>query len=195
MQVNCPRCATRLDVPASGTFQCERCRRPFEVYLARRPVPAAVPAPGPAAMPTALESEARCAAHANNLASTVCERCGDFMCGLCTIPMEGRSYCARCFDLMNQRGSFAAAQKEFTHPRTALVLALVSLPALICRGVGLILAVVAIVLGVVALRQIAQRPELPGKGEAIAAIAIGAVSLLVSLGAIVFFIIAAGFTS
>lgn len=33
MEGTCPHCASRLDLPASGTYRCERCGAPFQVAL------------------------------------------------------------------------------------------------------------------------------------------------------------------
>jgi len=126
-----------------------------------------------------LATDARCAYHANNQAVATCERCGDFVCALCSTPSEGRCYCAACFDLLYQRGSLWMTQRSFTLPDTAsFTLAVLSLPGLCFYGLGVILAVVGVVLGVMALKQIAAQPDLPGRKQAIAAIAVGVCSLL-----------------
>src|SRR3712207_1972978 len=130
MQGSCPRCNATLGIDASGEYACSRCHRPFQVYVASVRPAAAPPLPEAA---TGLRTgpllpDARCAFHANNPAAGVCERCGDFMCGLCATPVEGRSYCPRCFDLLFQRGSLSFAQAGFSTPSTALTLAILSVP-------------------------------------------------------------------
>src|SRR5688500_6260874 len=99
MEGSCPKCQTRLELPASGVFRCERCGVRFEVALgpARPPTAASAATPVPDWVPTA-EMDAPCASHPGNRATAVCERCGDFMCRLCTTAVEGRAYCPKCFD-------------------------------------------------------------------------------------------------
>jgi hypothetical protein len=39
---------------------------------------------------------ARCSRHAEDDASAICARCGDFLCGKCAISMDGAAHCSRC---------------------------------------------------------------------------------------------------
>lgn len=177
----CPHCRARLELPRNGQFVCDHCRRAFHYYQA--PVRTAAAA---VAMPAPAVTDTPCALHPNNQAAGACERCGDFICALCATPTEGRTYCTRCFDLLYQRGSLQIAQRPFTLPGNALSLAVFSIPALCLYGLGLVIAIIAILIGVSALRQIAARPDLPGKGQAIAAIVISSLTLLASVVLVVF---------
>lgn len=206
MQGACPSCSTPLSLPQSGEYQCERCRRPFEVILsptggaALPPIAAPFPqspySPShglayPAALPNlhtlvvaeqvASSEDPHCALHPQNRAATTCERCGDFICGVCSTPAEGRTYCPRCFDLLAERGGFAWSKNDFVAPQTALALAWASIPTMFMACAGLIPAIIAIITALDVLKQIAERPELPGRKKAIAALSIASATIVLSI--------------
>jgi hypothetical protein len=136
----------------------------------------------------ATPEDPHCALHPQNRAATTCERCGDFICAVCNTPAEGRVYCPRCFDLLAERGAFQWSKEEFVAPRTALALAWVSVPTMFLGCAGLIPAVVSIITALDALKKMAERPDLPGRQKAIAAITISSASILLlflGIGAIV----------
>ena len=62
----------------------------------------------------------------------------------------------------------------------SLVLGVAALPTLFLFGLGLIAAIAAIVLGIVARREIARNPDQTGAGAALGGIVIGAVVLLLT---------------
>ena len=219
MEGICPQCQVRLDLPASGTYECERCRCRFEVAVGapRPPAPAgAAPgafptafapsgapgfpeAPGAPGFPTAgLEPpvggpmlQAPCAQHPGNPASGVCERCGDFMCRLCTTPVEGRAYCPKCFDLLYNRGALQFAQRQFTLPSVTFGLGIGGfVAALICMCVNLLisipLGIAGIVTGTKALREYRERPELPNRALTNWGIALSVLALVLSVAQIGF---------
>lgn len=177
----CPHCRARLELPRNGQYVCDHCRRAFHYYQA--PVHTAAAA---VAMPAPAVTDTPCALHPNNQAAGTCERCGDFICALCATPTEGRTYCTRCFDLLYQRGALQMAQRPFTLPGNALTLAVFSLPAMLLYGLGLVTAVIAMILGVSALRQISARPDLPGRARAISAIVIASLALMASVILVVY---------
>ena len=206
MEGKCPKCQVRLEFPASGVYQCERCQCRFEVALGA-PNPPAPPSPPPGSnwqgwgmqggmppapapmgaapasgdpawgagspMPTAEAATwgappmphagATCAGHPDNPASTVCERCGDFMCRLCTTQVEGRAYCPKCFDLLYSRGALGFAQRQFTAPGITLALGLAGLAVALCAPISIILGGIGILTGTRALKEYHDRPELPGR--------------------------------
>jgi hypothetical protein len=206
MTGQCPRCQVRLELPRAGRYRCERCRLQFDVHVSGAPPPAAqavrswqVGGPRLPWAPAALVPEpanalqGRCAAHPNNAATDVCERCGDFMCGVCRTAVEGRRYCPRCFDILFTRGSLLFTHRAFNLPAYSLTLGILSLVGCYC-SLGLFslpAGIIAIILGVNSLREIARRPDLPGRGRAIWGIVFGALGLLVSVGFVVAFIIMA----
>jgi hypothetical protein len=191
MQGNCPRCQTRLEFPNSGVYQCERCNARFEISLGAPAPPSAptqsyptpesplsynpnlsppvAPPPGWPAVSDQIVGDAPCAGHPANPASRVCERCGDFMCRLCTTHVEGRAYCPKCFDLLYNRGALGFTQRQFGLPGITLTLGICSIVGFfVCMVViGFVLAIpcgiAGIATGVRALKHYQERPELPGK--------------------------------
>jgi hypothetical protein len=205
----CPNCYARLEFPQSGRYQCERCFRRFEVALGSpmppnrgsgvlpnfpqgAPLP---PIPQPAASiptftawtPPVAEAlvdptiQAPCPLHPQNAAAGVCERCGDFMCSLCTTRVEGRSYCPRCFDLLYQRGSLEVAQQKFTAPGITLLTGCIALFG-VCPVYTVPLAIFGIVAGARGLREFRTRPDLPGYRKLIVGLCMNVLAILVAIG-------------
>lgn len=209
----CPNCYARLEFPQSGRFQCDRCRRRFEVTLGSSTPPnrgtsgvlPSFPAGGPmppppqsispvpsftAWTPPVAEAlvdpttQAPCPLHPQNAAANVCERCGDFMCSLCTTRVEGRSYCPRCFDLLYQRGSLEVAQQKFTEPGTTLLAGLIAVFGL-CPIYTVPIAIFGIITGARGLREFRTRPDLPGYRKLIAGISLNILAILIAVGAVI----------
>lgn len=183
MVTTCPYCSAQTTDDAlpqgavSGARVCPRCRKTFEVYFIERPQQSLAPqqaAPGDA-------SSANCAYHANNQAVTVCARCGDFICNLCVTTVEGKDYCPKCFELLYARGALETSQRSFHTPSTALFLSLTALLFGWLQCLGVVIGPVALYLGIRALIEINRRPELPGRGKAIAAIVIGSIGTITSI--------------
>lgn len=139
----------------------------------------ASPAPPVGGLPPPLPVLGACALHLNNPAYSTCDRCGDFMCGLCNTAFEGKNYCIRCFDLMWQRGTLEA--RRFSEPQNSLWLGVLAVLVAVLPGCGWPVCIAALVVGVKALRRIAQQPDLPGKGLAYAGSILGGLSLLASI--------------
>jgi hypothetical protein len=107
-------------------------------------------------------------------------------CPQCQLPNPvGTSYCARCGAALQGApyaplGSTvaAAAGGRKGMAITALVLGILS-PLLACVGVGFLTAIVALILGIVAVVKAGKAPGVyGGKGAAIAGIVLGALTLL-----------------
>jgi hypothetical protein len=210
MEGNCPQCRVRLELPHSGTYQCERCRTRFEVLLGfPRPLhpagafpvpgfgaPPPVGFPGPPLPPPTLPAggEASCAGHPGSPAQFVCERCGDFMCRLCATPVEGRLYCPKCFDLLYSRGALHLAQRQFNLPGVSFGLGLGGLLVSVagCACVTLVasfpLSVGGLWTGIRALKELGERPELPGRGLTITGVVLSSLGILASLGWVGFWV-------
>lgn len=206
MEGHCPSCRRRLELPASGGYNCPSCGTSFEVRLGfPRPVFGGLPAtfpplpgiagPGlPAAAPRTLDPsvQAPCPTHPANVSEFVCERCGDFMCRLCATPTEGRLYCPRCFDLLYSRGALQFAQRQFTLPSLTFGLGLGSfaLSLIGCLCLPLLatvpLSIASIWSGMRALKEYRERPELPNRGLTISGIVFASLGLLASIGWVVF---------
>jgi hypothetical protein len=209
MEGHCPQCRVRLEFPASGTYLCQHCKMHFDVHLGSpRPVYAGVPTPMPGMFPPAFPGmapagtlpaptldaavQAPCAQHPANPAQFVCERCGDFMCRLCTTPTEGRLYCPKCFDLLYSRGALHFAQRQFTLPGVTFGLGLggfiISLIGCACVPLmaTLPLGIAGIWTGLRTYKEYRERPELPGRGLTTSGMVFSVLTLLVSIGWIVF---------
>lgn len=209
MEGNCPQCRVRLELPSSGPYQCERCRTRFEVILGfpRPPMGATgMPVPGfggppggflsaPLPAPTIdAGAQAQCASHPSNPAQFVCERCGDFMCRLCTTPVEGRLYCPKCFDLLYSRGALQFAQRQFNLPGVTFGVGLGGL-LLSTTGVCMFplaasfpLGIAGIWNGMRALKEFRERPELPGRRLTIVGMVLSGLTILASFGWIAFWV-------
>jgi type IV pilus assembly protein PilA len=106
-------------------------------------------------------------------------------CPQCQLPNPvGTSYCARCGAALQAApyapmgGTVAATGPQKGLATTALVLGILS-PLLACVGVGFVTALVALILGIVAMVKAGRAPGVyGGKGAAIAGVVLGAVTLL-----------------
>ena len=190
---NCPQCRTRLEFPAAGRYECERCRLRFDVALGTpAPLPGTVPNPLAALSfaERALDPnlDAPCSAHPGNPATGICERCGDFMCRLCATPAEGRVYCPRCFDLLYNRGALQFTQRQFVLPGLTLwmgigALLCALLPFFFCTPLlSLGLSISGVVTGFRALKEYRERPDLPGRRLVQVGLALSAGSVLLAVG-------------
>jgi hypothetical protein len=129
--------------------------------------------------------QAPCAAHPGNPAARVCERCGDFMCQLCTTMAEGRAYCPQCFALLHQRGALHLARSTFPLPSLCLTLGIASLALSLCGVLCFLsipLALVGIGVGTRALREHREHPDLPDRRHTTAGLWLSGAGLLASLG-------------
>jgi hypothetical protein len=207
----CPNCYARLEFPQSGRYLCERCHRRFEVTLGSTvppnrgtgalphfpqggpmpPPPPTTPVPTFTAWTPAVaealvdpSTQAPCPLHPMNAAANVCERCGDFMCSLCTTRVEGRSYCPRCFELLYQRGSLEVAQQKFTEPGTTLLAGLIAVLG-VCPVYTLPIAIFGIITGARGLREFRTRPDLPGYRKLITGIGLNIFAILIAVGLVI----------
>jgi hypothetical protein len=141
-------------------------------------------------------SGAPCAVHPGNPAERVCERCGDFMCHLCTTLSEGRAYCPKCYELLHQRGGLIVSRQRAAPAGLILFLGLSGLFAVGLTGglrpgawvilvvvilLGLPLSTVGLLLGIRALRLQREKSDLP-RGMLVAGSIASGAALLASLG-------------
>jgi hypothetical protein len=105
--VGCPRCRRPLrhETLRSGEQACPACNGLFEA-VRFDPVDPKVQVPEIAGVGPA--GAAPCARHARNQAEAACARCGQFMCTLCKIEADGKSYCPPCFERMSAEGTIAS---------------------------------------------------------------------------------------
>ena len=106
--MSCPRCKWKIrhETLKSGTQSCPSCSNLFEA-VRFDPVEPRVVVPDLAG--TGPEGAAPCARHARNQAEAACSRCGQFMCALCRIDADQKTYCPGCFDRLSAEGSLASA--------------------------------------------------------------------------------------
>lgn len=104
----CPRCrrSLRHETLRSGEQTCPSCNGLFEA-VRFDPVELRVVVPDIAGV--GPEGAAPCARHARNQAEAACSRCGQFMCSLCRIDADQKSYCPGCFDRLSTEGSIASS--------------------------------------------------------------------------------------
>lgn len=220
MTAKCPQCGAKLDVPFPGSYECSACRQRVEVTdafglpeaVTVPPAPEAAPdLPGagasvpPSEAPSAFRLppseapsafplvDAPCARHPGNAARSVCERCGDFMCSLCTTPVEGRIYCPGCFDLLYNRGAFGFTRRRFTMPGTTLALgigAFLSSLACFCLMVAVPLAIGGLAAGLKGLKEHREHPDLPQRNLTVTGIVFSSLALLVSVAQVIFWAVA-----
>jgi ABC-type multidrug transport system permease subunit len=119
-----------------------------------------------------------CATHEMNPAAGTCERCGDFMCRLCTTRIEGRLYCPRCFDLLYHRGALQVTQQQFTLPGLSLALAGIGFCLGWCPVLGFPLAIGGLAVSLRALKEIRSRPGLSGQALSQWALGLSIVTLV-----------------
>jgi len=105
------------------------------------------------------------------------------MCGLCATPVEGRTYCPRCFDLLYNRGAFTFARRQFTLPGVTLGLGLggfISSLICFCVFIGAPMAIGGIATGVKALKEHRERPDLPNRGLTVTGLVFSGLALVVA---------------
>jgi hypothetical protein len=154
------------------------------------PVPYGAPRPEYAVPPVTNPAEqAACANHPGNAAAGVCERCGDFMCRLCTTTVEGRHYCPKCFDLLYNRGSLQFTQRQFTLPGNAFGLGLGALLSSCLCFLSIPLGIAGLWYGIRALKEYGERPDLPNRWMANTGLVLSVLGILVGVGTIVAIVI------
>jgi hypothetical protein len=106
--VACPRChaVLRHATLRSGEQTCPACNGLFEA-VRFDPVEPRVVVPDLAG--TGPEGAAPCTRHARNQAEVACSRCGQFMCSLCRIDADGKTYCPPCYERLSAEGTLVSA--------------------------------------------------------------------------------------
>lgn len=75
-------------------------------------------------------TEASCFYHPRNRASTPCDECGRFLCGLCTLEIPGAKLCPVCFEA-NLRGRKLPHLETSRTMHDSIALALATVPVLL----------------------------------------------------------------
>jgi hypothetical protein len=114
MSVPCNRCNRPLpkwELGAQHPAQCPECGASSIV----RVFPALFHAPGgPVLSEAAAEGESTCFDHPGKRAVAACNRCGRFVCQLCSVEFQGAVWCPSCFTA----GDYRAKIVEFENSRT-----------------------------------------------------------------------------
>ena len=95
MPIPCARCSMPLPDRALGAGSavgCTLCGAENQV----RVFPAALRAPAPVRVETALEGEAACFDHPGKRAVAACNHCGRFVCDLCSVAFGNETWCPSC---------------------------------------------------------------------------------------------------
>jgi hypothetical protein len=123
----CPRCNRPLDLRTitEGEDICPSCQGFFEAHVFRPPQRVSRVVQLAEAGP---EGASACANHLRNAATTSCDRCGVFICGLCELEIGGVRYCPSCFDRLSENGTLDPAQaRRRDYVSLALVMAFLGL--------------------------------------------------------------------
>lgn len=119
---------------------------------------------------------AACARHAQRVATGVCTRCGDYLCGLCGKRVEARLYCPPCAERLGSE-----------HGRRATYAFVLGLSAV---HLLFFLAPIAIALAVLELWEIrAGQSPLGGRGLALAGLWLGVAALLMAGSSVALFFV------
>jgi len=129
--VTCPSCDTPIQwmsVSPEGTIagNCTHCERP----LAGRIFPRFFNSSGQAvaSREVFVSGKAACYNHESKEAVTACDHCGRFLCSLCELPLEGKTYCPVCMEKLDRDGNIQTFKHHETrHDSIAVALALLPL--------------------------------------------------------------------
>jgi hypothetical protein len=126
--------------------------------------------------PSGLSPGAACARHAQRVATGVCSRCGDYLCGSCGKRVDDRLYCPPCAERLGSEHG----------PRAALAF----LVGLASVHFLFFLAPIAIALSVLELWEIrAGQSATGGRGLAVGGLVLGVAALLMAASTLVLVLI------
>lgn len=175
----CPKCSTVFKPEMQGVFTCPRCGLVVELWMTEAAVRDRRPETAAASVAAAGEDQPSCVLHPENASSTACARCGDFICEVCRIAMEGRDFCPPCFERGIDKGELATVQRQFRQPQFALGIGALSIVGgCIFSYFSAFVGLIAVVMGIQALMKISKQPALGGRGKAIAGIVLGSIGFL-----------------
>lgn len=180
----CPGCSLLIRQPQTGRVRCLHCGLRYDLFVTAAAVKSFSTTTSSIAVPeVASEDKPACVAHPQNASSVACTRCGDYICDVCKIHVEGQDFCPKCFELRVERAELRSLQRKFRLPAYALSCGIASLVGGACISFfAAIVGFLAIGVGIKALMSIRQRPALQGKGKAIAGIILGIISVIFYTG-------------
>ncbi len=159
----CPNCSAELDPERSAAgdwLRCPHCQTQ-QRHLA---FPRLWQTEREAITPIAVQSdeEAHCAYHEENRAETPCDRCGRYICSVCTLPLEEEE--KLCPDCLNQMQETWAQNKE-TAPykveqlRYDLIIQYMAVLPILFFSLALFTGPIVFVLGLYWLPRVRRIPE------------------------------------
>ena len=175
----CPKCETPLRPERAGRFRCPSCQVVLEVWITAAAVRDRHPETAVVSPAAAGEDQPGCVAHPQNATTVACSRCGDFICEVCRIQIEGRDLCPTCFERGVDKAELASVKRQFRQPEFALGLGALSIVGgCLVSYFSAFIGLIAIGVGIQALLKIHRQSGLVGKGKAIAGIILGSVGFL-----------------
>jgi uncharacterized paraquat-inducible protein A len=188
----CPNCETPLRPERAGRYRCPRCQVVLDLWITEAAVRDRQPAAAPLALAPAGEDQPACVGHPQNASVVACSRCGDFICEVCRIQIEGRELCPACFERGVDKAELKSVKRQFRQPEFALGLGALSIPGgCLVSYFAAFVGLVAIGVGIQALMKIHKQPALGGKGKAIAGIILGSIGFLMWVLVFVLFVVGA----
>lgn len=183
----CPRCELTLRNRRSGRRRCDACGFEFDLYVTAAAAEALLKPALPLSVEPAAKDAPACVAHPSNASAAACSRCGDFICPVCLIRVEGDDLCARCFEHRVDRAELKSLQRKFLLPNYALITGIIApFSGIVCLYfLPFALGAVAIGLGVMALLKIREKPALKGRGKAVAGIVLGSITIILFAAAVI----------
>jgi len=131
-QFRCPKCFVMLEPMGGESTRCPTCGwagrarlfRPVEPFVERAQ--------------DALPDDATCIHHPSKQAVAICEGTGDYICSLCAIELDGKTYSAQYLDRAGKDKLAAAFDRDLPRPDRAMGTYLAGAFLLSCFGVVLI---------------------------------------------------------
>ncbi|VGO14334.1 hypothetical protein PDESU_02893 [Pontiella desulfatans] len=161
--IKCPTCghpfAAHLYNHGDAAAPCDVCKTKLTIHA----LPALYRPIGKSA--EALEarlSEAVCFHHADKKAEQVCDDCGRFLCGLCSLPIGEETLCASCLGLRRKsEGMHALKPKQMRFDKLAMMLSVASVVIMLPMWFTVVVPMGVALAGIyVAIRYWKRKPEL-----------------------------------
>jgi len=130
------------------------------------------------------DGTAACGNHPRNAATTSCNRCGIFVCGLCLIESDGLALCPACYDRLSEEGALASTRMRFRD--SSGMAGTYAVAGLVMWFLCLIFGPLAIYHGVKAIRQRKLNPDVGSMWRAYLAIFLGLLEIAGGVALIVF---------
>lgn len=114
--ISCPQCARRIEEPPTPATHCPRCGWHGQAYIFH---PAARQVDKPV---DALPEDATCAHHPTKRAEHVCAGTGDYICSLCAVEIDGKTYSAAYLSHAEQKVAAGKLDRYIKRPDRVIIL-------------------------------------------------------------------------